>query len=113
MELAPSRVMLKPGGFVVTGSPTFSSATYEIVGFFEQAWIHGEFVGEDAVVVDRFLELPRIAPGQNSRAARAALGVGGERVVEQNALARHAVEVRRLDPAAAVRSGMAVTPVVG
>ena len=61
----------------------------------------------------RFLELPRIAAGQQAGPARAALGIVREGVGKEDALARDAVEGGRLDPLAAIRTRVAERPIVG
>ena len=70
-------------------------------------------LGKISAVRDGFLELPGVASREDARAARAALRIGRERVFEKHALVRDAVEVRRLDPVAAVRARVrAAIPVV-
>ena len=95
------------------GMPTNSRQADEIARLLEQIGIDLEAGGKEAVVRDGFLELPRVPTGENARAARAALGVRRERVPEQDAFTSDAVEVRRLDPRAAVRARVrAAIPVV-
>ena len=105
--------MLEAGGAEVARPPAFAGEPDEEPGLLKQGGIDRELIGEDAVVVDGFLELPGIAPGEDGGAAGAALGVGGEGVGEEDAFAGDAIEVGRAEPLGAVGSGVAVGPVVG
>ena len=67
---------------------------------------------EVADVVRRFLELPRVAASEDACAGRGALSIRGEGAGEQDAVLRHAVEVRRLHPLRAV-SARVRAPVIG
>src|SRR5262249_25703341 len=80
---------------------------------FEQIGIDFKIRREQAIVRDGFFELPRVAAGEDARPAGAAFGIRSERVFEQHPFAGNAVEIWRLDPSAAVGSGVsAAVPVV-
>ena len=96
----------------IARSPALAREPDRVARPLQQIRIHLEALGEKSVVRDRLLQLPTVAPGENGRAAGAALGIRRKRILEQHALARHAIKVRRLHPRRTVGSGVLPTPVI-
>ena len=97
----------------VARPPAFAGVAGRVAVGLEQFHPAAELDREKRHVVSRLLELPRVAPGQDDRPRRRALGVGRVGAAEKNPLPGHAIERRGAHPAAAVRAGMAERPVIG
>src|SRR5262249_27139240 len=92
-------VLGRPGGgalasapLEVARTPALAGEAHEVAGFLEQIGVDRPLGGEKALVAHRLLELPGVAAGEETRAARAALGIIREAVGEEHSLACHAVE---------------------
>ena len=112
VDLAGIRAAFALGVEHTAGSPDFAGRGVEVAAGGQGLGEDAVFWREDTLMVSGGPQLPRVAPGHDRRARRGALrgrcvGVG----VEQ-AFARDAIEVRRLNPGATIRTGMTVAPVV-
>ena len=103
---------LAGGVFCDTGAPALGGVADGPAVFGEGFAPAFELGWEITEVVGGFLELPRVAAGENGGAGRGALGVGGVGVFEKNAVAGHAVEMGSAHPLRAVGTGVDA-PVIG
>jgi hypothetical protein len=112
LEFLAGRIMRPAGGLVVARSPTFTGEADPIAGFLQHIRVDGEFVGENAQVVHRLLQLPGVSAGQNAGSRGRTFGVRSETVGEQDAFPRQAVEGRSFDPLGSVSPRVAFAPIV-
>ena len=103
---------LAGGVFRDTGAPALSGVADGPAVFGEGFAPAFELGWEITEVVGGFLELPRVAAGENGGARGGALGVGRVGVFKKNAVAGHAVEMGSAHPLRAVGTGVDA-PVIG
>ena len=94
------------------GSPPLRGLADEIAVLRESLGVGPELQRKERDVVAGLLQLPGVAPGEDTCARRRALGVRRVRIVEEDALARDPVEARRLHPPTPVRAHVGIGCVV-
>src|SRR5690242_1571305 len=78
VEARSCRIVLPAGRFEIARPPALSGEPDEVARLLQKVGVDLKLARENAVVIDRFFQLPGVASGQNRRAARAALGIRGE-----------------------------------
>src|SRR5262245_13470202 len=112
LERRPSRIALPSARLKIPRPPALARHADDIAGGFKLIRINLEFVRQETPQVPAFCEAVRILAGENRGTRRRAARRSAERVREQHALARDAVERGRLYRLIAVNAGMRINPVI-
>src|SRR5438477_40420 len=89
------RVPLEPALLPIAGRPALAGEADVVASRLQQVGVDRKLGWENAVVATRLFEQPRVAAGEKCGPRRRALGQRREAIVEQHAVARDLVEMRR------------------
>ena len=113
LEVGAGRISGEAAGAKVSGAPAFSGAADGVSGFFEQVGIDREFFGQEAPETTAFFEPMRILAGEHGGSGRCAGGGGAKTIIEENALAGHAIKSGGTHDFIAINARVRPTPIIG